>query len=243
MEFAQSALTDTAVHLEFGSMADSLAPPTGEAVPQTKAKYFGKTKDVHQMLGGGRAADVLLWRKWQISAGILAVAAVAWILFELSNYTLLTLLGNTALLVVLVVFAWAQVASLLKWPPPPVPELQLTEEHVQWAANTLRNEVNQALAVAHNVAMGKDYKQFFQVVAGLYVLAYVGSWFSTLSLFFFGVLLAFTVPVFYEKYEDQVDAHLKKGLDELHKVYFMVESKVKAVMNKIPHEPKTKKTQ
>ena len=58
-----------------------------------------------------------------------------------------------------------------------------------------------------------------------------------------GVALAFTIPVFYEKYEDQVDAHLKKGVDELHKLYVTSQSKVKALMQKIPHGEKTKKVQ
>jgi len=222
-------------------MADSLAPPTGEAVPRTKAKLFGKTKSVHGMLGGGTTADILLWRKWQISAGILTVATVAWFLFEWSGYTLLTFIGNTALIAVLAVFAWAQAAALLKLPPPPVPELQLSEEQVQRVATVLRREVNGALAVAHNVAMGKDYWAFFRVVFGLYILAHVGTWFSTLSLMFVGVLLAFTIPVFYEKYEDQVDHHIQRGLDQAHSSYKVAHSKVRTALQRIPHEDKTKK--
>ena len=58
-----------------------------------------------------------------------------------------------------------------------------------------------------------------------------------------GVALAFTIPVFYEKYEEQVDAHLKKGVDELHKLYVTGQLKVKALMQKIPRGEKTKKVQ
>jgi hypothetical protein len=227
------------------STVDSVLPqiPTGQAIPNTKQRLFGRTKNVHAILGGRQIADILLWKKWQISAAILGVATVTWVLFEWSGYTLLTLLANTALILVVAVFVWAQVAHFLNRPPPPLPELALSEDMVQWTAENLRKEVNNALAIAHSVALGKDYKLFAKVVVGLYVLATVGAWFNTLSLFFFGVLAAFTLPLLYDKYEDHVDSHAMKGLDELHKLWAIVENKVKDMMHKIPHEGREKKLQ
>ena len=49
--------------------------------------------------------------------------------------------------------------------------------------------------------------------------------------------------MFYEKYEDQVDARLKKGLDKLHELAVVTQTKAKALMQKIPHAEKTKKVQ
>eukprot|EP00897_Mesotaenium_endlicherianum_P002360 jgi/Mesen1/2151/ME000152S01238 len=190
------------------------------------------------MLGGGKTADVLLWKEWKISASILGVVAMTYILFEWSGYTLLTLLANTLLILVVAVFVWAQAAHLLNRAPPPLPKLVLSEDQVMWFGNVVRTEVNRALAIAHSVALGNDYKLFAKVVVALYAIATIGAWFNFLSLTFVAVFLSFTLPVFYDKYEDQVDAQLKKGLDKFHELYAVVEQKVKQVLRKIPHEKK-----
>jgi hypothetical protein len=190
------------------------------------------------MLGGGKLANILLWREWKTSATILGVAAGLWILFEMSGYTLLTLLANTLLILVVVVFIWAQAAAFMNRAPPPLPSLELSEDNVLWLGQVIRAEVNKALAVCHSVALGRDYKLFAEVVVGLYILATIGAWTSFLSLSFFGVILAFTVPVFYEKYEDKVDAYIKMGLDKSNELYRIAEAKVKALVQKVPTNKK-----
>ncbi len=46
---------------------------------------------------------------------------------------------------------------------PPLPELSLSEEFVIRTANSVRLELNKALAIAHDVALGKDFKLFLKV--------------------------------------------------------------------------------
>lgn len=48
------------------------------------------------------------------------------------------------------------------------------------------------------------------------------------------VVLLHTVPVLYDKYEDQVDAFVEKALDELKKQYAVFDAKV---LSKIPRGP------
>lgn len=48
------------------------------------------------------------------------------------------------------------------------------------------------------------------------------------------VVLLHTVPVLYDKYEDQVDAFVEKVLDELKKQYAVFDAKV---LSKIPRGP------
>lgn len=232
----RTAPMDNRTMRQIDNTVDSLAPPTGDAVPATKQRLFGRTKGVHQMLGGGKSANVLLWREWKTSAAIFIVATGLWILFEWSGYTLLTLVANGLLILVAAVFVWAQAAAFLNRAPPPLPSLELSEDTVLWLGQVIRAEVNKALAFGHSVALGKDYKLFAEVVVGLYLLSTVGAWASFLSLTFFGVILAFTVPVFYEKYEDQVDSYLKMGLDKFHEFYRIAEGKVKELLHKVPHK-------
>jgi hypothetical protein len=46
---------------------------------------------------------------------------------------------------------------------PPLPELSLSEEFVISTANSVCLELNKALAIAHDVALGKDFKLFLKV--------------------------------------------------------------------------------
>jgi hypothetical protein len=46
---------------------------------------------------------------------------------------------------------------------PSLPELSLSEEFVISTANSVRLELNKALAIAHDVALGKDFKLFLKV--------------------------------------------------------------------------------
>ncbi|KAJ1383406.1 Reticulon [Sesbania bispinosa] len=55
-------------------------------------RLFRRQKPVHHLLGGGKFADVLLWRNKKISSTVLTGATTVWVLFEWLNYHFLTLL-------------------------------------------------------------------------------------------------------------------------------------------------------
>ncbi|XP_057836818.2 reticulon-like protein B12 isoform X1 [Cryptomeria japonica] len=151
-------------------------------------RLFRRERSVHQIMGGGKAADVILWRRHNISIGILFAATAAWLLFERSGYALLSLVANVLLLLIVILFFWANSAALLKRPPPPLPELELSEEIVNSAAASMRVRINYSLAVAHDIALGKDFKLFAKVVVCLWLLSVVGSWFNFLTLIYISKL-------------------------------------------------------
>lgn len=206
-----------------------------------QGRLFNRERSVHELLGGGRAADVLLWKQKPVSGGVLAGSTAAWVLFEWSGYTLLSLLSNVLLFLVVIFFFWSNAAALLNRSPPPLPELSLSEEAVLHAASTLRIEINKILAIAHDVALGKDFKLFLKVVAGLWVVSTIGGWFNFLTLLYVGVVASHTIPVLYEKYEDEVDKYVKIAADQANIQYKKFDA---VVLSKIPRAPpKDKKTQ
>ncbi|CAN1353673.1 Reticulon-like protein B16 [Linum perenne] len=48
----------------------------------TSYRLFGRQVPLHQFMGGGRAADVLLWKRRRISFGAIVVVTFAWLMYE-----------------------------------------------------------------------------------------------------------------------------------------------------------------
>ncbi|OMP06103.1 Reticulon [Corchorus olitorius] len=186
-------------------------------------RLFGREKPVHQVFGGGKPADVFLWRNKKISAGALGVATVIWVLFECLDYHLLTLVCHLSILALAILFLWSNATTFINKSPPRIPEVQIPKEPVLEFAQALRCEINRAFAVLRDIASGRDLKKFLSVIAGLWVLSIVGMF-----------VLLHTVPVLYEKYEDKVDPIAEKAFHEFKKQWAVFDAKV---LSKIPRGP------
>ncbi|PWA84550.1 reticulon-like protein B12 [Artemisia annua] len=136
---------------------------------------FNRQTSVHQILGGGLFADVILWRQKNVTLAILILTLVSWVLFERSDYTFLSYVSNVLLLLLLILFLWAKSAQILNRPTPPIPHLQLSEENTNEAAALIRDQINMLLSVSHDIALGKDPKKFAKVSAYLVLISIIGS--------------------------------------------------------------------
>jgi hypothetical protein len=208
-----------------------------EAQSSSKSKVyrlFGREKSVHHVLGGGKPADVFLWRNKKISAGVLGGATAIWVLFELVEYHLLSLVCHVLIGALAILFLWSNASTFINKSKPHIPEVYIPEEPVLQVAAALRFEINRAFSLLRDIALGRDLKKFLSVVAGLWVLSILGSCFNFLTLFYIAFVLLHTVPVFYEKYKDQVDSFAEKAMVELNRQYIVFDGKV---LSKIPRGP------
>ncbi|KAK6158301.1 hypothetical protein DH2020_005615 [Rehmannia glutinosa] len=195
-----------------------------EKKPSLKAKVnrlFGREKPVHGVFGGGKPADVFLWRNKKVSGGVLGGATAIWVLFDVLEYHLLTLVCHGLMLGLVILFLWSNASTFIKKTPPRIPEVSIPKEPVLDFASALRIEINRAFATLRDIASGKDLKKFLSILMQF-------SSFSTVTV------LLFTVPLFYEKYEDKVDFYAEKALAELKKQYAVFDAKV---LSKIPRGP------
>ncbi|KAJ7568392.1 hypothetical protein O6H91_01G030900 [Diphasiastrum complanatum] len=195
------------------------------------SRLFNRQRSVHEILGGGKTADAFLWRKRNTTVGLLATVSVAYFLFQWSGYTLLSIVSNVLLFLIVILFLWANAASMLNRPPPSIPELELSEDIVYQSADTLRVEINKALVLAHDVAIGKDFRVFLKMVVILWVLSTIGGWFSFLTFVYIGFVAAHTLPVLYEKYENEIEKYLQILIKEAKKYYVKFDE---LVLSKIP---------
>ncbi|XP_021750796.1 reticulon-like protein B11 isoform X1 [Chenopodium quinoa] len=226
---------------------------------------------VHQTLGSGYVADVLLWRKRFGSILLLVSSTSLWLLFERAGYNPLTFVANVLLLLVAILFFWAKSASLLNRPLPPVPDLEVSDKSIEQAADVIRVWLNRALAVAHEIAVCGNLRVLLQVLCLnwwkivfsvcnlfiishsnsefcvqvavlLWLISYIGSLCNFVTFVYIGFLLALSVPMLYEKYQRQVDEKMNVACRLLDAGYRKVDA---TVLRKIPVSlyKKKKKTQ
>ncbi|KAL2543696.1 Reticulon-like protein B2 [Forsythia ovata] len=219
------------------SSSSSSSDDEDEKKSSIKAKayrLFGREKPVHKALGGGKPADVFLWRDKKVSAGVLGGATAIWVLFDVLEYHLLTLVCYGLILALAILFLWSNASTFINKSPPRIPEVIIPEEPVLKFVSALRIEINRAFSILKEIASGRDLKKFLCVIAGLWVLSIIGSCCDFLTLVYIITVLLCTVPVLYEKYEDKVDSFAEKAMAELKKQYAVLDDKV---LSKIPRGP------
>ncbi|XP_018675410.2 reticulon-like protein B12 isoform X2 [Musa acuminata AAA Group] len=154
-------------------------------------------------------ADVILWRRKNVTIAILLGALASWLVFEVVGYTLLSLVSNVLLLLISILFLWAKAAEVLNRPPPPMPEMHLSEEMIYEAAVLFRFHVNKVLSAFNDIVQGKDPKLFYTVALCLWLISMVGGLTDMLTLGYTSIAIILTVPALYEKYEDGLDQCVK----------------------------------
>ncbi|EPS59966.1 hypothetical protein M569_14838, partial [Genlisea aurea] len=177
-------------------------------------------RTVHQILGGGFAADVILWKKKDVTLNILTFASASWFIFQLSGYTLLTFLSSVLFLLFTILFIWAKSSALLNRPSPSIPRLHLSEEATNRVAGFVRNHLNDALFLSEEIALGRrDSAVFLRLAVGLLVISLVGALADFFTLCYSCLTIVLTVPAIYDRYEDRIDALAVNGYEKLMQFY------------------------
>lgn len=184
-----------------------LDPGTCSSSSNTGYRLFDRQRTIHQIIGGGKAADVILWKQRHVSCGIIIVATVAWLLFEYSGLSFLSICSDVFLILIVYQFLRANYAAFVNKQVPPLPELELSEELVNSAAASFRVKINHMLLMAHDITLGKDFRLFFKVVACLWLLSVIGGLFSFFTLAYIGTIVSITIPALYSRYDEHVDRY------------------------------------
>ncbi|KAK9283911.1 hypothetical protein L1049_012166 [Liquidambar formosana] len=189
-------------------------------------RLFHRQASIHQIMGGGKAADVLLWKWWYVSSGVIVVATVAWLVFERSGLSFLSICSDVLLILIVLLFLHANYTAFRDKQLRTIPELELSEEMVNSAAASFRVKINYVLLMAHDITLGKDFRLFFKVVICLWLLSVIGSYFSFFTLAYIGTIMCITVPVLYSKYEEHVDRYCGMIHQKFSKHYKIVDESV-----------------
>ncbi|URE32105.1 Reticulon [Musa troglodytarum] len=237
--------------IKFDSASDEQPKPA-------TGSHFHRRRPLHDRLGGGKVADVLLWRNKHSSAGIVAGATFVWFLFEVAEYHFLSLMCHVSIAALLVLFTWSNLEALVHRDARRMPQLVLSEEAIRGLAFFLHAELSRLASTLLGVAYGKDLKLFLsvhqlffaplctmqrahllhlllpQAIASLWVVSVIGSYCSSLTLAYLGLLCVLALPALYERYEDEVDHLATRGSEDLKRFYQKLDSRI---LGKIPRGP------
>ncbi|OMO57416.1 Reticulon [Corchorus capsularis] len=203
-----------------------------------RVKLFGRERPMRDILGGGRVADILLWKNRNVSAALLIGVAIIWFLFEVVEYNFVTLFCHITITAMLVIFIWCICARHFGWDTPKIPKLLADERAFNEVVSNLLWRLNQFLKNFLRIAGGEEPVHFFLVIISLYILSVIGSYFDFVNLLFIGFLFLETMPYLYMQYEKEVDYHAAQMTRKMNKMYRRFDSRV---LNKIPRGPKKEK--
>ncbi|KAL3501772.1 hypothetical protein ACH5RR_036221 [Cinchona calisaya] len=198
--------------------------------PLSPKRLFGRERPLHQILGGGKVADILLWKNKNLSAAILIVFTLIWFLFEVVEYNFITLLCHIAIIIMLIMFIWSTGAGFVDWSPPDFHAITVSEATFRW----LFAKINWLLMKFYDISSGKDLTTFFLAITFLWILSVIGTSFSSMNLLYIGFLSSATLPALYERYQCEVDHLLSQGNRDVKKLYKKFDSQI---LNKIPRGP------
>lgn len=84
---------------------------------------------------------------------------------------------------------------LITWmcrPPPPIPEMRLSEEAMNEAAIFVHSLSDVALSIFHSIALGKDLNLFYRIAICLSLISIIGSLTDFLTLGYTSKWLTFS---------------------------------------------------
>ncbi|KAL3367993.1 hypothetical protein AABB24_009058, partial [Solanum stoloniferum] len=177
--------------------SDSDDPHPSHLAPTRRS--LAHNRPMHAILGGGKVADILLWRDKTITGSILIGFTLIWSLFEVMEYNIVTLLCHISMSIMLILFIWSMGAGFVDWNPPDFRAFMISDSTFRW----LCGKFNYILVKFYEISSGKDFRNFFLAITFLWILSVIGSYFSSLNLLYLGFVCLATLPALYERYHNE----------------------------------------
>ncbi|CAI8597084.1 unnamed protein product [Vicia faba] len=197
-----------------------------------KNRIFARKLPLHIVLGSGIVADIILWRKKEITASILAGVTFIWFIFKRMEYTLLSFICDSLIILLAMLFLWTHLTSFIDMSPPKLSALILPEGLLVNTAISMTKKLNRQLITFGLLASGRDFKKFLKVTWTLGVVSVLGTWFTASTIFYIATVTLMTVPAVYERNQEIIDIISEKALIELNNQYAEV---MKMIFGKSRH--------
>ncbi|KAA3479656.1 reticulon-like protein B13 [Gossypium australe] len=187
--------------------------------------------------------DIILWRRKKVSATVVLVSTVTWILLQVNQFNFITVASWLIIFILASLFLWGNVLRLLGKEPPNVSDFGISEQTTMEITNTYRTFLEDVLRWMFHVTVDENWFVFARTLAGLLLLSHVGALFDFLTLVYIGITMVMIVPVIYMKYGDQIQRSGERVKGEMGRFYEIFDEKVvRQTMSKCVKQEKEKKS-
>lgn len=161
----------------------------------------------NKLLGGGKVADILLWRDEKKSFTCFLVLVLLFYWFFLSGRTFISSTARLLLLATLLFFGHGFLPSNLfgfHIQRMPMSYFEISDTVVKDSVTTTLYIWNKGFGNIRGLAQGDDWSTFFKIAVFLYILKLILSKLLT-TLIGIGLVFSFMAFFVYEQYESEID--------------------------------------
>ncbi|KDP31877.1 hypothetical protein JCGZ_12338 [Jatropha curcas] len=177
--------------------------------------------------------DIFLWRRKKLSLLILLVATGTWVLFDIYEFNFITVASWIAMVIISSLFIYGNLVRLFRKEEPNLSGLQVSEGTVVETAKSVKEMIEKGINWMFCLSVERDVLVFVRVVALLWLLSYVGSFFDFLTLLYIGTVVGMSVPLIYVKNEERIKKCGEWIRMQGKRFYEMVDEKV---LNKVKNK-------
>lgn len=196
-----------------------------------------------------RVKDLVLWKDYRMTTPVVVTGVL--LLFSLECCSLIAVVGYVGISCLLVVGAYRLYRQLFgmihanqasaaasaqptqaRYDADPLKECvencmkEISEERAHKIVSEMLPHVNKLISELKRVVLLEDLVLTFKYAVICWLLTYLGSWFNVLTLILINFLLVFTVPIFYIKYKEQIDAVMKIAKEYMNEAIEKVKAKL-----------------
>uniref|UniRef100_A0AAF5DDD7 Reticulon-like protein n=1 Tax=Strongyloides stercoralis TaxID=6248 RepID=A0AAF5DDD7_STRER len=203
-----------------------------------------------------KVMDILYWRDPKKSGVVFSISLL--VLLLLTKLSIISLFAYASLLILTATLGFrlfkaleAKVKSGDSGNPFSVylnEQFTIPSEKVHAQVDIIVEQIQGGIAKLQKLFLIENICESVKFVGICWALTYIGGWFSLLGLSFIILIGAFTLPKFYEVYQEPIDAYLKIAKEKIHEVTKQIEEKVPCLskvcgpctQNTVPVEPEKK---
>jgi len=177
---------------------------------------------------------LIYWCEWQHTAGVFG--GILFLLLSLTCYSFVSVVSTFAMSLLAVSFLYRIGMTIVNAVQKTSAEhplrnlleekIELSEEIVKEVSELVRVNFNEKIKEMQRLFLIEDFIASLKFGVLLWLVSYIGSWFTMLTLSILGVILTFSLPIAYELYQKEVDQALDMAKGKFCEVYKMAESKI-----------------
>ncbi|XP_035259780.1 reticulon-4a isoform X2 [Anguilla anguilla] len=231
-----------------GEIAETETPkteprnPTKESSSGTSSyeSFFSSSAPSQPLMQSSAVVDLLYWRDVKKSGVVFGTSLFLLLSLTLCSIVSICSYATLALLSVTVTFRiYKGILQAVQKSEEGHPfkavldqDVALSQDLVHKYSDLVLGRINYALRELRRLFLVEDLVDSLKFAVLMWILTYVGALFNGLTLLILGLISAFSLPVFYEKYQTQIDHYCGLVNNQVKDIVVKIQDKVPGMKRK-----------